>query len=114
VKRWCFFPFFFFFLLFCSGLSGAIRSVPASTFLNAHVVENRLVISYYPMIVAKGIRRRCVLEIGMTSADHAASWCLSVRSVLFGDDVGAVPRRHILVLVNPFGEIVGWLVFLCC
>jgi hypothetical protein len=86
-----------------SGTVGPTRSIPVTTFLAATVKADSMVISYYPLDMKKLVRRRCTLEFGLTSPEHAVSWTKSVQSVLFGLEDGSIPRRHILVLVNPFG-----------
>ncbi len=82
------------------------RSVPVATFLAATVRDGCLLcVSYYPLDRKNATRRRCTLEFLMNSPQHALSWSEAINALLTDCSVPStpLPRRHILVLVNPFG-----------
>jgi sphingosine kinase len=64
------------------------------------VKKDILAVIYFPLDVKNNSRKRCALEFHMNSPEHATSWASSINEVLLGS---GGRRRHILVLVNPFG-----------
>jgi hypothetical protein len=82
------------------------RSLPVNTFLAASASPAGLLrLAYYPLDRKTLRRQRCTLDFQMNSPEHAASWAASINGMLAGvySPVARLPRRHVLVLVNPFG-----------
>lgn len=88
------------------GVVSSTRTLPLSCLLAASCAELILNVTYYPLERKSRYRKRCYVRLTMSSPEHAAEWADAINRVLVTgklDALAPMPRRHVLVLVNPFG-----------